>query len=45
MVEVVADTFDRPWWRDYSARLARRFAQDAIHVRAMPIEVLDSAAT
>ena len=40
MVEVVADTFDRRWWREYAARLADRFGQDEIHVRAMPIEVL-----
>ena len=41
MVEVVAETFDREWWRTYAGRLARRFAQEAIHVRALPIEVLD----
>jgi hypothetical protein len=40
MVEVVAETFDRQWWRDYAAVLAERFAQDEIHVRATPIEVL-----
>ena len=41
MVEVVAAEFDRVWWRDYSHRLARRFAQDAIHVRALQVDVLD----
>ena len=41
MVEVVTDTFDRAWWRTYSARLAQRFAQDTIHVRALPVDVPD----
>jgi hypothetical protein len=39
MVEVVTDTFDREWWRSYSAALAERFAQDTIHVRALPVEM------
>ena len=38
MVEVVASTFDRPWWRGYADTLARRFGQEAIHVRALPVE-------
>ena len=41
MVEVVAERFDRGWWREYSDRLAQRFAQDAIHVRALQVDVLD----
>lgn len=41
MVEVVADLFDRGWWRTYSATLAERFAQDTIHVRALPVEISD----
>jgi hypothetical protein len=41
MVEVVTDTFDRTWWRTYSATLAQRFAQDTIHVRALPVEMPD----
>ena len=41
MVEVVTDRFDRAWWRTYSATLAQRFAQDAIHVRALPVEMPD----
>lgn len=45
MIEVVTDHFDRPWWRRYSATLARRFGQDAIHVRALPIELLDPQAS
>ena len=41
MVEVVTDTFDRTWWRTYSATLAQRFAQDTIHVRALAVEMPD----
>lgn len=41
MVEVVTDTFDRAWWRTYSTTLAGRFAQDTIHVRALPVEMPD----
>ena len=41
MVEVVTDTFDRSWWRTYAATLAERFRQDSIHVRAVPVEMLD----
>jgi hypothetical protein len=45
MVEVVTDTFDRAWWRTYTARLAQRFAQDTIHVRALPVEMPDEGET
>ena len=41
MVEVVTETFDRPWWRAYAKTLAERFQQDTIHVRALPIEMPD----
>jgi hypothetical protein len=41
MVEVVAERFDRGWWREYSGRLAQRFGQDTIHVRALQIDLLD----
>jgi hypothetical protein len=41
MVEVVTDTFDREWWRPYAATLAERFGQEAIHVRALPVDMLD----
>ena len=44
MLEVVADTFDRVWWRSYARMLAKRFHQDTIHVRAIPVEVLDDDA-
>ncbi len=38
MVEVLTDTFDRPWWRAYAEMLARRFDQEEIHIRALPAE-------
>jgi hypothetical protein len=41
MIEVVTEHFDRPWWKRYSATLAIRFRQQAIHVRALPVELLD----
>ena len=41
MVEIVTETFDRSWWRTYAATLAARFDQDVIHVRAVPVEMLD----
>jgi hypothetical protein len=41
MVEVVTDTFDRAWWRTYVTTLAERFGQESIHLRAMPVEMLD----
>ena len=44
MVEVVADQFDRSWWRIYADRLATRFRQEIVHVRAMPIELLEEEA-
>jgi hypothetical protein len=45
MMEVVTDRFDRPWWKRYSATLASRFQQQAIHIRALPIELLDPDAS
>ena len=41
MVEVVTDTFDRTWWRTYAATLASRFGQDSIHLRAVPVDMLN----
>ena len=41
MVEVVTDSFDRDWWRTYAATLAERFGQESIHVRAVPVDLLD----
>ena len=40
MVEVVAETFDRAWWRTYAATLAVRFEQERIHVRAIRVVML-----
>jgi hypothetical protein len=45
MMEVITKRFDRSWWKDYAATLARRFQQEAIHVRALPVELLDPAAS
>jgi hypothetical protein len=39
MVEVVTDTFNRAWWRDYGATLERRFDQAEIHIRAIAVEL------
>jgi hypothetical protein len=41
MVEVVTATFDRAWWQTYAATLAERFGQETIHVRAVPVDMLD----
>jgi hypothetical protein len=41
MVEVVTDAFDKAWWRTYAATLAQRFGQESIHVRAVPVDMLD----
>jgi hypothetical protein len=41
MVEVVTATFDRPWWRTYATTLAERFGQESIHVRAVPVVLLE----
>jgi hypothetical protein len=45
MIEVVTERFERPWWKQYAATLAIRFDQDAIHIRALPIELLDPEAS
>ena len=39
MIEVVTDTFERAWWRVYAEKLAERFQQDTIHIRALPAEI------
>jgi hypothetical protein len=38
MVEVLAPSFDRQWWRAYAATLAERFDQEEIHIRAIAAE-------
>ena len=40
MVEVLAPEFDRLWWRACGERLARRFDQEEIHIRALPAETV-----
>lgn len=44
MVEVVTDTFDKAWWRNYAVMLAARFGQETIHVRSVAVEMLDESA-
>ena len=44
MVEVVTESFDRQWWRNYATELAERFQQDTIHVRALTIAMPDETA-
>ena len=38
--EVMADSLDRQWWKDYRRSLEQRFRQDEIIVRALPVELL-----
>lgn len=38
--EVMADTLDEAWWRDYRRALEQRFRQEAIVVRAQAITLL-----
>ena len=40
LIEVMVDVLDRAWWRDCRQALERRFAQDAILLRAWEIERL-----
>jgi hypothetical protein len=38
--EVMAETLDRDWWRDYRQQLGRRFRQQEIVMRAISFERL-----
>jgi hypothetical protein len=38
--EVMADSLEREWWREYRAQLERRFRQEKIVVRATEFEEL-----
>jgi hypothetical protein len=38
ILEVMAETFDRAWWTAYRRELERRFAQEELVVRGMPLE-------
>ena len=40
LFEVMAEALDVPWWRDYRARLERRFHQQEVLVRATPAQLL-----
>lgn len=40
VVEIVTEKFDRTWWQQYAAKLAARFQQGAIHVRAVAVDIL-----
>lgn len=40
VIEVMAEELDRAWWRDYAGKLAARFQQEALVIRAMPYEEL-----
>jgi hypothetical protein len=43
MVEVVTEGFEHAWWREYAGTLRKRFRQESLHIRAMPIEMLEEA--
>jgi hypothetical protein len=38
MVEVVVEVFDREWWTTYREQLERRFGQEEVHARVLPME-------
>ena len=38
--EVMVDDLDRDWWRTYRESLRRRFEQDELVIRVLPIETL-----
>jgi hypothetical protein len=38
MVEVVVEVFDRGWWTAYREQLERRFGQEEVHARVLPME-------
>ncbi|MCC6534546.1 MAG: hypothetical protein IT531_18490 [Burkholderiales bacterium] len=40
VVEVMVDALERDWWSRYRDKLSRRFRQQEIVARAMPIESL-----
>ena len=39
-VEVMVETLDREWWRTYRDLIAQTFGQEALVIRAIPIEKL-----
>lgn len=40
LVEVMVESLDRPWWKQYAADLAVRVHQEEVLVRALPCEWL-----
>ena len=40
VMEVMVEDLDRAWWRDYRERLRKRFRQEELVVRALPMEDL-----
>ena len=40
ILEVLVETLEPAWWRRYRAELERRFAQDVVIIRAIPIETI-----
>lgn len=40
ILEVVADSIERAWWKAFRERLERLFQQQSILIRAVPIERL-----
>ena len=40
LFEVMVQPLDRAWWKAFAARLAQRFRQDEVMVRALPCEWL-----
>ena len=40
IVEVMAETLDRAWWKAYGEDLAKRFRQEELVARAMEFEAL-----
>jgi|SRR5688572_12201967 hypothetical protein len=44
MVEVLVEQFDPNWWREYAGRLAERFGQEEMHIRAMAVTLITTPA-
>ncbi|NDK48881.1 hypothetical protein [Rhizobium laguerreae] len=40
VIEFMADTLDRAWWRQYRRKLEQLLAQEELLVRALPVETL-----
>ena len=42
MIEVLSEAFDKGWWRAYAETLKERLHQQAIHLRATEVYVLEN---